>query len=155
MEIVRNGIKYELTNKELEQAYYEQQRKFDTENLIKRINEQIFYEELPPLDDETKLKMAEYALEEYRYNLDNNQDITEIMEDIGRESIMMYVDKLPVVCTYPICNTGSVNIYFINEEYAFAGINQFNPARYDLECDESGNFYFEIGDLKISVSEVM
>lgn len=155
MVIKRNGNEIELTNEELEQAYFEQQKKFDTENLLKCIDSQIFYEELPPLVDETKLKMAEYALEEYRNELYNNQDITEIMEDAGRSAVLMFIDKLPVVGTYPICNTGSVNVYYINDEHTFAGINHYNPEWYDLDCDETGDFYFEIGDLKVPINEVM
>ena len=155
MTIEREGKKYELTASELEKAYVEQKKKYDMENLLKCIDSLVFYEELPPLDDETKKEMAEYALVEYQNSLDNNQEIIELEEDCGKEAIMMYIDKLPVKGAYVLSNTGSVNIYYINDDHTFAGINNYNPEWYDLDCDENGDFFFEIGELKIPINEVM
>ena len=155
MVIIRNGNEIELTKEELEQAYIEQQRIFDKKNLMRYIDSLIFYEELPPVEEDVKESMAEYALEEYRNSLDNSQEIIELEEDCGKDAIMMYIDKLPVKGAYVLSNTGSVNVYYINDEHVFAGINHFNPEWYDLDCDENSDFFFEIGDLKIPISEVM
>ena len=155
MIIERDGNKIELTKKELELAYIEQQKKYDREKLLKCIDSLVFYEEMPPISDKTKKEMIEYALEEYRNKIDTNQEISEIEEDCGKDAIMMYIDKLPVKGAYVLSNTGSVNIYYINDDHTFAGINHFNPAWYELDCDYNGDFFFEIGELKIPVNKVM
>lgn len=64
----------------------------------------------------------------------------------------------------PLCNTASVNVYEVNEDYVLAGINDAEPEECELlwdrlneETDEEEAVipYFKLGELEIGLNEVM
>lgn len=78
MTINRNGINIELTQDEMYQAYYEQQRNFDVEDIAMTIVDKLYDGEIKPLTDDIETEahaVAEELVDQYRETIDGNTNI--------------------------------------------------------------------------------
>lgn len=66
--------------------------------------------------------------------------------------------KREVIGVCPLCNTASVNVYEVNEDYVLAGINDEDPEECEVLWDRDNEAvipYFKLGQLEIGLNEVM
>ena len=74
------------------------------------------------------------------------------------------MNKKQVIGVYPLSNTASFNIYEVdpNSEYVIAGINDEEPARYEIKYKEyvedetlCMTFVIQYGDMEIPMNDIM
>lgn len=90
MKIIRDGKVIELTQQELYVAYYEQQRNFDLEDLIDRIDEMQMDGDIEPVDSKA---LAEKLVDKYREALDEDDVRSEAEWMLRNELIEEEMEK--------------------------------------------------------------
>ena len=78
MKIERNGIEIELTEEEMRNAYYEQRKNFDIEDIAMTIADKLYDGEIMPLTDDIEAEahtVAKELVDTYRETVDGNTSI--------------------------------------------------------------------------------